>query len=117
MSTNQSTLPSTIEIKPARVHVAGNDAGVIEVAIVINHVADLNCDLDELFLQLEGEEHFLRPAGRVYFDGGLQLTFFSRHVRKTNRLPRNLQLHWGNPGKTSGYGMELDCREAGPERE
>lgn len=113
MSTNEPTLPSTIEIKPARVHIAGKDAGVIEVPIVFNHSADLDCGLDELTLQLEGDEEFLRPAGRVYFDGGLQLTFFSRQVRKTNRLPRSLQLHWGDPGKKGGYGMDLDCQEAG----
>ena len=112
MNAPTPTPGTTIEIGTAEVHLAGKFAGMIEVPLIIQDLRQLDADLDELFLQVEGETHLLRPAGRVYFNNELRLTFYSKHVRKTAHLPQSIQLHWGDCLDHDQGGMRMPIQVA-----
>ncbi len=104
--------PRTIEFRKALVHLKGRSAGEIEVPIFVGYSRDLDCDLGELFLRVEGEPRLLRPMAREYLDGKVRLRYFSKHVQETGKLPGELQLHWGGTLDDDAGGMILLFREA-----
>lgn len=105
-------LARTIEFQTASIHLAGEFAGAIEVPIFVGQPNLLHGELDDLTLQVEGEQQLLRPARREFFAGQLRLTYFSKFIRDTGRLPSALQLHWGDTAPENSCGMELMFRKA-----
>lgn len=115
MSINLSNaVDRTIEIRPALIHVTGKQAGWVEVPILLRNRDYRDCDLDELYLEIDGEETPLEPLRREFFDGQLRLMFFSPILKQSGQLPREIQLYWGchSSSEEDRCGMALSFREA-----
>jgi hypothetical protein len=104
-------LARTVEIQPARVHLEGIYAGAIEVPIYIGDYRNCGMELDDFFLEIEGEPDCLKPARREFFNGQLRFLFISERLRETKRLPREMQLHWGEKPQEGSCGMTLEFYE------
>jgi len=109
-------LARTVEIQAARVHLRGPYAGAIEVPIYVGDNKHCGFELEDFFLEIDGEAECLRPARRELFNGQLRFLFISEHIRETKRLPKEMQLHWGEmPCERSG-GMTLEFHESDDDR-
>jgi hypothetical protein len=109
-------LARTVEIQAARVHLKGPYAGAIEVPIFVGDANHFGMDLEDFFLEIEGEPECLKPTRREYFNGQLRFLFISERIRDTHRLPSEMQLHWGDMPREGSGGMTLEFHDATDER-
>lgn len=109
-------LARTVEIQAARVHLKGPYAGAIEVPIYIGDARHYGMELEDFFLEIDGEPQCLKPARREFFNGQLRFLFISERIRETKRLPKEMQLHWGEMPREGSCGMTLEFHESDDDR-